>query len=227
MKALDEFDVSKFKLASGYTYDPDFLPVDDDEDDEEEADSTDTDPDEDDSSTVPVVPGGAPSQVFDSTERSQVDVADFGMDDFDLGVTKRGVTLSSAFGPRKTDIPGASTDHKALDLAAPKKTPVYAVLDGTVTEQGFTATTGNYIKIQHKTVPTISTRYLHFASPAAHSKNAFVNQGDVIGYVGNTGTGSGPHLHFEVYDQNNNRLDPLQWLKDNPSATFPVAVTDE
>lgn len=224
MKSLDEFDVSKFKLAGGYTYDPDFLPVDDDEDDE---DSTDAVPDEDDSSTVPVVPGGAPSPVLDSTDRSQVDVADFGMDDFDLGDTKRGVTLSSAFGPRKTNIPGASTNHRALDLAVPKNTPVYAVLEGTVTEQGFTDTTGNYIKIEHETNPNISTRYLHFASPATHSKNAVVNQGDVIGYVGNTGTGSGPHLHFEVYDQNGNRLDPLQWLKNNPDATFPVAVTDE
>jgi murein DD-endopeptidase MepM/ murein hydrolase activator NlpD len=216
--------VSQFKLSGGYTYDPDFLPLDDEDD--EDADSTDTSADADDSDTDEQPAPSSPAPSISSSQRSSVDVSEFGLSDFNLGDTKRGVKLSSVYGPRTTDIPGASTDHKALDLAVQKNTPVYAVLDGQVTEQGYTPSTGNYIKIRHDTVPVVSTRYLHFASPAVYKKNARVNQDDEIGYVGNTGTGSGPHLHFEVYDQNDKRLDPLQWLKDNPSATFPVAVTD-
>jgi murein DD-endopeptidase MepM/ murein hydrolase activator NlpD len=109
---------------------------------------------------------------------------------------KSGVyTLTSEFGPRNTGIPGASTFHKGIDLAAPKGTPIYASAGGTVHFAGTGTGYGLYIRIKHD--GGVETRYGH-CSQLLVKKGEKVKKGQIIALVGNTGISSGAHLHFEV-----------------------------
>lgn len=88
--------------------------------------------------------------------------------------------------------------YNAVDIGAPAGTPVYAAAGGTVLisrSGAWNGGYGNYVVIKHSN--GVQTLYAH------HSRNAvttgqWVNQGDVIGYVGSTGKSTGNHLHFEV-----------------------------
>lgn len=102
--------------------------------------------------------------------------------------------------------------HKGLDIAGPYGTPVVAAADGTVIEANSTdswgMSWGYYVLIYHNS--TYTTRYAHLSSVAV-SGNQYVTAGTVVGYEGATGNVTGPHLHFEVY-QNGTRVDPMQFL---------------
>lgn len=98
--------------------------------------------------------------------------------------------------------------HLGVDYAAPKGTPIRSIGEGRVLEAHYTAGGGNTITISHG--QTYKTRYLHMSGFAAKVHvGAQVKQGQVIGYVGSTGLSTGPHLHFEFY-QNNRYTDPLR-----------------
>ncbi len=97
--------------------------------------------------------------------------------------------------------------HTGVDYAAPKGTPVMSIGDGTVIEKGYNGGGGNTVKIRHNSVYT--TAYLHLSGYAKDIKvGARVAQGQVIGYVGSTGTSTGPHLDFRVW-QNGKPVNPL------------------
>jgi murein DD-endopeptidase MepM/ murein hydrolase activator NlpD len=97
--------------------------------------------------------------------------------------------------------------HTGVDYAAPKGTPVMSIGDGTVIEKGYNGGGGNTVKIRHNSVYT--TAYLHLSGYAGDIKaGARVAQGQVIGYVGSTGTSTGPHLDFRVW-QNGKPINPL------------------
>jgi murein DD-endopeptidase MepM/ murein hydrolase activator NlpD len=97
--------------------------------------------------------------------------------------------------------------HLGVDYGAPIGTPVRAVGDGTVTSAGWSGGGGNVIKIRHNS--TYQTAYKHLKGFAKGVRsNARVQQGQVIGYVGNTGLSTGPHLHFEFY-QGGTFVDPV------------------
>ena len=86
--------------------------------------------------------------------------------------------------------------HKGTDFGAPTGTPVRATGDGTVDFAGRQGGYGNFILLKHQ--GAYSTGYGHlsrFASGLRHG--ARVHQGQVIGYVGQTGWATGPHLHYE------------------------------
>ena len=86
--------------------------------------------------------------------------------------------------------------HKGVDYAAPAGTPVRATGDAKVTFAGEQNGYGNVIELQHR--GAFSTLYAHLSRIAPQVKNgARVMQGDVIGYVGQTGWATGPHLHYE------------------------------
>ncbi len=86
--------------------------------------------------------------------------------------------------------------HRGIDYAAPTGTPVLAAGDGTVIKAGRTKANGNYIVIRHD--ERFVTKYLHLSRFARGTRaNAFVRQGQTIGYVGATGWATGPHLHYE------------------------------
>jgi murein DD-endopeptidase MepM/ murein hydrolase activator NlpD len=87
--------------------------------------------------------------------------------------------------------------HLGVDFAAPVGTPVMATGDGTVLETGYNRANGKYVKIRHPNGYT--TYYLHFSRFAkGMAPGVRVRQGQTIGYVGQTGYATGPHLDYRV-----------------------------
>ena len=87
--------------------------------------------------------------------------------------------------------------HLGLDVNAPNNTPIKAVLDGYIIYSGWTLETGNTIGIQHEN--NMISFYKH-NSELLKKTGAFVNAGEAIAIIGNTGTlSTGPHLHFELW----------------------------
>ena len=103
--------------------------------------------------------------------------------------------ISSYFGPRPQPVPGASTNHKGVDLAAPYGSAILASASGIVTTSTYSKSAGNYIVLAHGN--GTSTVYMH-ASALLVSVGETVEQGEVIAKVGSTGYSSGNNLHFGV-----------------------------
>ena len=116
--------------------------------------------------------------------------------------------ISSYFGPRPQPVPGASTNHKGVDMAAPYGTDILASASGTVTTSTHSNSAGNYIVIAHGN--GISTVYMH-CSALLVSVGDNVEQGEIIARVGSTGYSSGNHLHFGVI-KNGTYVDPLGYI---------------
>ena len=98
--------------------------------------------------------------------------------------------------------------HAGIDIGVPYGTPIHAAASGTVVIAGWVDGYGNYTCIDHG--GGMATCYAHQSSFAT-SVGAHVTQGQVIGYVGDTGHSFGAHLHFEVRI-NGNPVDPLGYL---------------
>ena len=112
-----------------------------------------------------------------------------------------GARLSSGFGMRHHPVLGYNKMHKGTDFAAPTGTPIYAAGDGTVEYAGRKGGYGNYVRIRHN--GTLKTAYAHMHKFAKGiSSGTRVDQGQVIGYIGTTGRSTGPHLHYEVLENN-------------------------
>ncbi len=105
--------------------------------------------------------------------------------------------ISSGFSlARKHPILNTIRAHKGTDYAAPKGTPVVAVADGRVTFASNNGSFGKLVVIQHG--DRFETKYAHLNGYAKGIKHGVrVKQGQVIGYVGATGSATGPHLHYE------------------------------
>lgn len=114
--------------------------------------------------------------------------------------------ISSGFGMRKHPIHGYTRMHKGVDFAAPEGTPILAAADGRVVVVGRKGAYGKYIKIEHGSEYATAYAHLRNFSKGIQAKQ-FVKQGEVIGYVGTTGTSTGPHLHFEVH-KNGKQINP-------------------
>ncbi|MBR4149519.1 MAG: peptidoglycan DD-metalloendopeptidase family protein, partial [Rikenellaceae bacterium] len=98
--------------------------------------------------------------------------------------------------------------HTGVDYAAPSGTPVVAVADGVVVFKGWGGGGGNTLKIKH--AGNLQSGYLHLRGFAKGIKQGSrVSQGEVIGYVGSTGTSTGPHLDFRLW-RNGTPIDPLK-----------------
>ena len=110
--------------------------------------------------------------------------------------------VSSGFGNRT--LYGVSDFHRGLDIPADAGTPIMACNGGTVVRSEYHYSWGNYVLIDHGNGQ--STLYAHMTATAV-SAGATVSQGDVIGYVGQTGNAYGNHLHLE-YWINGNITDP-------------------
>lgn len=102
---------------------------------------------------------------------------------------------TSAFGARLDPITGRPSEHHGVDLAAPEGTPIPAAKDGTVIRTGARGGYGQAIELAH--ADGTSTLYAH-TSGIAVAEGDVVRAGEVIGYVGQTGRTTGPHLHLEV-----------------------------
>lgn len=114
-----------------------------------------------------------------------------------LPLDRENYWISSAFGKRKNPFSGEWKNHNGIDLAASTGTPVYAVKDGEVAYAIVQDPTfGNYIILSHDKGKTTSV-YAHLSSIAVKQYDT-VKKGEIIGYVGQTGLATGPHLHFEI-----------------------------
>src|SRR5687768_9526685 len=122
---------------------------------------------------------------------------------------KQLLALSSGFGWRTHPIYKVKKLHPGIDFAASIGTPIYATADGTIAEvsvkfSGY----GKMVEIDHGF--GYRTRYAHMHAFAVRSGQN-VKRGDLIGYVGNTGMSTAPHLHYEVLI-NGNRVDPVHYF---------------
>jgi murein DD-endopeptidase MepM/ murein hydrolase activator NlpD len=127
--------------------------------------------------------------------------------------------------------------HTGVDFAAKRGTPVRAVGDGVITLADWNGVYGKTVEIQHDS--TYTTRYAHLERFAEGVRNGTaITKGQIIGYVGSTGRATGPHLHFELY-KDQQYIDPfsvefpaedliepaLQTVFDNQKHIFLVELT--
>lgn len=98
--------------------------------------------------------------------------------------------------------------HRGLDLAIPQGTPVQAADKGEVVFLGWRSCYGNLVILDHGA--GLRTYYAHLKDISVVAGQT-VERGDAIGFSGNTGCSTGPHLHFEVHD-GQTRVNPLELL---------------
>jgi len=129
-----------------------------------------------------------------------------------------GAHVTSPFGPRRPPTTGASSIHGGADFSLKPKPPgdVLAAADGEVTLVAYQAGgAGKHIKIRHLNAAgreLCTTVYMHLADFYV-SQGQKVVAGQKIGKEGNTGVGTGPHLHFECRLPNGTKIDPVPLIK--------------
>jgi murein DD-endopeptidase MepM/ murein hydrolase activator NlpD len=116
--------------------------------------------------------------------------------------------VTSPFGNRMSPFSGIQKFHEGMDIAAQTGTPVMAPADGVVTKAGFGTGYGNMVEISHGY--GIRTIYGHNSRLNVKAGQR-VKRGDVISYVGDSGSSTGPHLHYEVR-VNNLPVNPARYM---------------
>lgn len=116
--------------------------------------------------------------------------------------------LTSGFGWRRSPFSGASKMHKGLDISNKVGTPISAPARGAVTFSGPDGAYGICVTVDHGN--GIVTRYAHMSKTLVKVGD-YVQRGDVIGALGNTGRSTGPHLHYEVI-LNGTPVDPMRYI---------------
>ena len=118
--------------------------------------------------------------------------------------------LSAGFGNRKDPFTGQRDFHSGIDISTPIGTRIFAPADGVVLSAAVQGAYGNSLMMDHGF--GVVTRYGHLDAYAVRPGQR-VRRGDLIGFVGNTGRSTGPHLHYEVWvrDQAQN---PIHFILD-------------
>jgi murein DD-endopeptidase MepM/ murein hydrolase activator NlpD len=117
--------------------------------------------------------------------------------------------ISSYYGEQRSD-----HIHKGIDIAMPLGSICFTIFGGTVLNLGYSTSYGNFVEVLN------GNGYKEFF---AHLSSISVNKGDnllaggEIGKVGSTGNSTGNHLHYEIRDLTGNKIDPLEYLKENAS----------
>lgn len=136
------------------------------------------------------------------------------------------------FAKRNASVYGGRAYHPGVDFGAPRGTAIYAPLAGTVRATGNTDAVpgcyswGKWTLIDHAN--GLSTLYAH-QDTIAVSAGQRVATGEVIGYIGNTGYSTGPHLHFTVYAKDGvsvRQFNEIKTVTSCGAATTPVAATE-
>jgi len=130
-------------------------------------------------------------------------------------ISNRNLTrIASGYGLRMHPIYKILKMHKGMDFTAPVGTEIYSTGDGVIERVGWTGGYGKTIMINHGY--GYKTRYAH-CSKYNCRKGQKVKRGDLIGYVGNTGQSTAPHLHYEVF-KNKKQINPVNFFFNDLSA---------
>lgn len=119
--------------------------------------------------------------------------------------------LTSGFGLRNDPFTGSLAMHEGIDFSAEIGTPVVAPAKGQVVRSEWDSTYGNVVEIKH--AENFLTRFAHLSKRSV-TVNTSVQSGALIGNVGSTGRSTGPHLHYEIF-QNGKVLNPMTVLPAN------------
>jgi len=126
--------------------------------------------------------------------------------------------ISMFFGQNENPFSGQQYIHKGIDISTYRSgDPVVTTADGQVVTIEYVEDFGNYILIRHK--HGYYTRYAHLLSSRVRVGQR-VQQGDVIGYIGNTGLSTGPHLHYEIHI-GSDVVDPYRYITIHSSIAKP------
>lgn len=117
------------------------------------------------------------------------------------------IWLASGFGVRMHPLYKRKLLHAGMDFAGPIGTPIYATGNGVVESTGFDKGYGKHIRINHGF--NYVTLYAHM-NEFKVKKGQKVKRGDIIGYIGNTGSSTGAHLHYEVR-KNGRPVNPINY----------------
>ena len=118
--------------------------------------------------------------------------------------------ITSTFGGRASPGGIGSTNHKGIDIGASSGAAIVAALDGKVVYTGYNTARGNYVMIDHG--GGIITLYQHGLNGSIKvSTGQSVSKGQTIMGVGSTGYSTGPHLHFEVWE-NGTPVNPIKYV---------------
>lgn len=116
------------------------------------------------------------------------------------------IHICSGFGYRDTAF------HKGIDIAVPVGTPIYSPTDGQLST-GYDERSGIIARVY--TDKDIKFKFFHLSDT---TNSRYVQKGELIGYSGNTGLSTGPHIHFEILFQGN-YIDPESWINITNSLT--------
>ena len=127
--------------------------------------------------------------------------------------------ITSRYGERSAPTAGASTNHKAIDIGARSGDPIYAAADGQVAVAKYNDGLGYYVSIEHD--GETATRYSHMTNYIVQPGEQ-VKQGQIIGYVGESGIATGSHLDYAVI-KNGQQVDPMQYYDESAVTYDPTA----
>lgn len=116
--------------------------------------------------------------------------------------------ISSGFTFRRDPFTNQRTWHNGIDVSSLKGTPIVAPANGVVSFRGHQGGFGKLVELSHG--EGLVTRYAHLSRYNV-SKGQRVQRGEVIGYVGNTGRSTAPHLHYEVH-KDGKAVNPMQYI---------------
>jgi len=115
--------------------------------------------------------------------------------------------ISSYYGEQRSD-----HIHKGIDIAMPLGSECFTLFGGTILNTGYSTSYGNFVEVLN------ANGYKEFfghLSKISVEKGDTLSRGDKVGEVGSTGYSTGNHLHYEIRDISGNKIDPLDYLKEN------------
>lgn len=123
-------------------------------------------------------------------------------------------SISSWYGYRRDPFTGQRSFHRGIDISIRQGTPIRATGNGTVAEIGWDRYLGRFIRVNHNL--GYQSIYGHLSRTAVR-KGQRVGAGNTIGYSGNTGRSTGPHLHYQI-NRNEKSVNPVEVV--NPLANI-------
>lgn len=114
--------------------------------------------------------------------------------------------ISSNFGERIHPITKERKTHNGVDIAVPVGTHIYSAIDGEVVLAAYSDSAGNWVKVQNEAGWTVVMMHMDSLTVSTGQE---VKRGDHLGYSGNTGRSTGPHLHLEVRNPSDQPMNPI------------------